>query len=169
MNAVVCGGRLWLRRSYWRQPPETGVPRRYLRACTWLITVSGVLWGLLGLAVGIVPTPMNALVVPILVFAVAASLASTHTAHLPTIRGFIYPACLLTGIGLALQGDAPHLLVVLLDAIFLINLDAVSRRAYAAVVQTLLAKRAVARSQEQLARAQQVAATGSAEWDLETG
>jgi signal transduction histidine kinase len=168
-NGLVCAVRLVIWSAY---RSRVRAPRDILvwaRRATLYTACSGLLWGLLGTVANIVPTPVTELVIPIVIFGISASIASTHTSHLPAVRAFIYPACLLTGLGWVLQFDPLHLILGIVMAIFLLNLEGVARRAHDAVVHTLEARREIARKQEHLARAQRVAATGSAEWDFATG
>jgi PAS domain S-box-containing protein len=168
-NSVVCVLRLAQWWSYWQPRQTMTAPLSWMRRNAWLVLATGLHWGVLGLATVPMTGLMNNLLVPVLVFGISASIASTHTAYLPAIRAFIYPSCLLTALGEVIAGDVAHIVLGVIMLIFLVNLDQVARRGHGVVVQTLLTKRAKERSQEQLARAQQVAATGSAEWDLVTG
>lgn len=168
-NGLVCAVRLMVWRGYRGRPSTPRDSQVWARRTTRYTACSGVLWGMLGTVANIVPTPVTELVIPIVIFGISASIASTHTSYLPAVRAFIYPACLLTGFGWVLQFDPVHLIFGLIIAIFLLNLEGVARRAHDAVVHTLEARREIARKQEHLARAQRVAATGSAEWDFATG
>jgi PAS domain S-box-containing protein len=168
-NSVVCVVRLVQWRSYWWQRRTMVDPGRWMRYNAALIVVTGLLWGALGLVMVPGPGVTNGVMVPLMVFSISASIASTHSCYVPAVRAFIYPSYALTGIGELIAGDGPHLIIALLTLIYLVNLELVARRGHRVVVQTLLAKVATERSQEQLARAQRVAATGSAEYDLATG
>jgi PAS domain S-box-containing protein len=168
-NGVVCAARIWLWRSYQRRRHTMFEPQLWLRRSTLLAAATGLLWGVLGLATAIVPSPMNTVMVPMLILGVSATGVSSLTSYLPAIRVVIYPCCLSAAVAQAMAGGAPHIVLAVLALVFLVNLDQVARRAHRAVIQTLLAKLAKERSEEHLARAQRVATTGSVERDLATG
>jgi signal transduction histidine kinase len=168
-NSVVCVVRLRQWRSYRRQRQSMTDPQAWMRRNARLVVATGILWGMLGLVTVSGTDMMNSVMVPLMIFSISASIASTHSCYVPAVRAFIFPAYFLTGLGEIIGGDAPHLVIALCTLIYLANLELVARRGHRVVVQTLLSRFAKERSQEQLARAQRVAATGSTEYDLATG
>src|SRR5580693_7380692 len=69
-NGVVCAARIWLWRSYQRRRHTMFEPQLWLRRSTLLAAATGLLWGVLGLATAIVPSPMNTVMVPMLILGV---------------------------------------------------------------------------------------------------
>jgi PAS domain S-box-containing protein len=168
-NGLVCAARFLQWRAYWRRRQGMAAPEAWMRHNAWLVAATGLLWGGLGLATALAAGAMNNVLVPVLIFGIASTMASTHTSYLPAINAFLYPSCLLLAAGQVMAGDAAHIVLAAISLIFLVNLKQVAQRGHRVVVQTLRDKHAKERGREQLARAQQFAAMGSAEWDLVRG
>jgi signal transduction histidine kinase len=168
-GVLLAGARFLVERSYWRHRPAPIGPDFWLRCVIGIGLTSGFSWGSLGVAAEIAPSRINELVVPVLIMAVSAAAVTANTSHPPMIRAVIYPACILSAAGNVLHPDAAHSITAVLEILFLVFLEGMTRRTYGAVVQTLLAKRDKERSRDHLARAQKVAAMGSAELNLVTG
>jgi signal transduction histidine kinase len=168
-NSVVVLARVWQWRAYHRRRETLADPAAWMDRATYLAALTGLHWGALGLVTALVPSPIGDVLVPMAILGIAASIASTHTSHLPAIFAVMAPSCLMMTLGAALAGDALHWSLAGLYLLFLGNLSLVARRSHRAVVQTLLAKLDNERGRHHLVQAQRIAATGSVEHDLVSG
>jgi diguanylate cyclase (GGDEF)-like protein/PAS domain S-box-containing protein len=169
---LVVLARLLLRRRYFAAAPGTGAARRWGQAYTLVAFAAGLLWGVTGLLILLVPDPLDHVLIVFVLGGMMAGSIISFSAYRPAMMAFAVPTILPAILALLSRGNQNDLAMGVMLAGFAVVCASAGARINASIAQNFQLRIAQGKllaaemlSAAALAEAQAIAHLGSWVYD----